>query len=184
MLSQHEELWDSRGQSLPLRPDPEGVWKERGSFRLQMGTSHRRFRKHPRVMFVLAMRELQGLDMRPDTRAAEMWVWIMWIVYSMGFAALIYGTILKDFFGPWNWPAIGITFVAMALIYVVWQWWSWRRSDAKYDELCAVLDTNPPHCAACWYPLGDQVEDDGCVVCPECGGAWMVHSSHGTAAQV
>ncbi len=35
-------------------------------------------------------------------------------------------------------------------------------------------------CRACRFPLeGLPVEDDGCVVCPECGAAWRVGSADG-----
>jgi hypothetical protein len=31
------------------------------------------------------------------------------------------------------------------------------------------------HCGACRYDLdGSMFEDDGCVVCPECGAAWRL----------
>jgi hypothetical protein len=31
------------------------------------------------------------------------------------------------------------------------------------------------HCACCLYPLhGLEQQDDGCTVCPECGGAWRL----------
>lgn len=39
-------------------------------------------------------------------------------------------------------------------------------------------------CAACSYNLvGVTPEPDGCTVCPECGGAWMVHEMDGTSSQ-
>jgi len=49
-----------------------------------------------------------------------------------------------------------------------------RRIDAwrnKRDR--ARLQSLPPCCLACGYELtGIGEADDGCTVCPECGGAW------------
>lgn len=120
------------------------------------------------------MRELQNLEMRPASRVGVVWVCVMLTAYALAFTTLIYGTFLMSIFGAWNWFAIAITFVGIWLITIGEQWLRWTRNDGKYDEICRVLETHPAYCAGCWYPLGDQTELDGCVICPECGAAWMV----------
>lgn len=38
----------------------------------------------------------------------------------------------------------------------------------------AEVISSARRCASCGYPLGAAAEEDGCVVCPECGAAWRV----------
>jgi len=129
------------------------------------------------------MREMQGLEFRPDTRSGVLWAWVMQTVYALAITAMVYGTFLIGFFGAWNWIAIAMTFAGLWLIMFLVQVWVWRRSDRKNDELCAVIYEHPAYCAACWYPLEGRVEHDGCTVCPECGGAWLVGEMSGTSTQ-
>jgi hypothetical protein len=60
--------------------------------------------------------------------------------------------------------AWGLLGMAM-LVWVMLPWNANRRVAAWRVRLS--------HCGACAYPLkGLESESDGCVVCPECGGAW------------
>lgn len=39
-------------------------------------------------------------------------------------------------------------------------------------------------CPGCRYDLYSvAIADDGCTICPECGGAWRVHGMDGTSSQ-
>jgi hypothetical protein len=50
---------------------------------------------------------------------------------------------------------------------------AWKRWAAEVAAL--------GHCPSCAYGLFDlPVDADGCVVCPECGGAWRWSNSHAT----
>lgn len=129
------------------------------------------------------MRELQELELRPDTRGGVLWGWVMQSVYALATTAMIYSTFLVGYYGAWNWVAIAITFILLWLFFTVAQVWTWRRSDTKYEQLCSEIDRHPAYCAGCWYPLEGRVEEDGCTVCPECGGAWMVQKMDGTSSQ-
>ncbi|MAY75502.1 MAG: hypothetical protein CMJ31_12470 [Phycisphaerae bacterium] len=55
-----------------------------------------------------------------------------------------------------------------------------RRYDllgARRRERAGLLDGG--RCGFCRYELSGPQEDDGCVVCTECGGAWQVPRSAG-----
>lgn len=52
--------------------------------------------------------------------------------------------------------------------------WAVRSGIAR--EVAAAY-ARAGHCGSCTYPLGDHAEEDGCRVCPECGGAWKAAGS-------
>lgn len=180
------ERWmlDSCGEDVQLRPDPEGEWRHRRSFQLDWGQRAKLTMKNPRVAFVLALRELNTLEFRPDSRRDVLLMLTWHVILGVVCGAMLYAMILRDFFGDWNWVAITITLLCSVIGFLVVLWWTWRKGDRRYRELCAVLRQTPPHCGGCWYPLGEWMEEDGCTVCPECGAAWRIHEVVGTAAQV
>jgi hypothetical protein len=69
--------------------------------------------------------------------------------------------------------ALGVYFVAFCLLLMVYAryvpliaWPLWR--EALLGEQC---------CPGCGYRLAElPPDDDGCRVCPECGGAWRLHA--------
>ena len=165
-------IYDSRGQRIPLRPDPEGIWHHQQSFRLNITTGHRLIKKHPRIAVVLAMREVPALYFRPDTRKD----WGRAYVYQIGNAALlsaiIYGLLLKDFFGTRNWAAMLISFAILLVIHMLSAQYNWRKADRRMAEMIQLFTDHPLYCAGCWYPLVKQLSSEGVVICPECGAAW------------
>jgi len=167
-------IYDSRGQRVPLRHDPEGVWHHQKSFRPNFTTGNRLIKKHPRIAVVMAMRELTELDFRPQSRGGWFWACVCLIGLSMVYSAMIYGLFLKVFFSTTNWVAILVTFAVVSVIQTLSTWHGWGKADRRLEEIYAIIKAHPSHCAACWYPLGDIYDSDGCVVCPECGGAWSL----------
>lgn len=172
MTSNEKWMFDSRWQEIPLRPDPEGVWRHRQSFRLNFTKGERLVKKYPRIAIVLAMREIPNLDFRPDSLKSRVLAYFGLSCFSAMYTALVYGVFLKDFFGAWNWTAIFATFVVIFSGHLISTWHSWRRDRRRWDEICRLLQVQNLYCAGCWYPLEHRYESDGCIICPECGAAW------------
>ena len=167
-------VYDCRGQKIPLRPDPEGVWRHQKSFRLNIASGDRLIKKHPRVAAVLAMREVQKLYIRPDSRKERVRAHLTQAGIAVVSTGFVYGLILSDFFGANNWIAILITLGVMVGLHLGSNWHAWRKADRRLVEITELIRAHPIHCAACWYPLESLFEVGVCVVCPECGAAWML----------
>ena len=59
-----------------------------------------------------------------------------------------------------------------------------RREINRLSTELELLRQTDQTCLVCGYALeGLLAESDGCVVCPECGGAWSLGMHDGTAAQ-
>jgi len=169
-------IFDSRGQKLPLRPDPEGVWHHQSSFRINITTGSRLIKKHPRVAVVLAMRELPGLEFRPDSSKERRNAYIIQTIMGIAVGAAWYFLLLKDWLGPRNWIAITITLLVTIAACLISLGQRWRKADRRREEISTLLASHPIYCPACWYPLEHRYEPDGCIICPECGGAWELEN--------
>jgi hypothetical protein len=165
-------MFDSRGQQIPLRSDPEGVWHHQQSFRLNFTTGDRLIKKHPRIAVVMAMREYPRLYFRPNSNRGRVYAHFREFGMAVLLTAIIYGFIFSGFFGARNWIAITITFLILLGVHVVSDLYNWRKADRRSGEIRRLLSEHPFFCAGCWYPLDVQIESDGCVICPECGAAW------------
>ena len=84
--------------------------------------------------------------------------------------------------------ALALPFTLGLLVHTRWFWlwgvllslltffvvlWLIPRLERLYERAHVHAATSLGRCAWCFYPL-DEIPhgDDGCVVCPECGGAW------------
>ncbi len=67
---------------------------------------------------------------------------------------------------PWTaWFFAGAAFIPIARLIGSW----WDHVGPRFTQQIIVAG----HCASCGFALAGLVtEDDGCVVCPECGAAW------------
>jgi len=173
-MSNQSEKWisDSRGQKIPLRPDPEGVWHHQRSFRINLTTGKRLIKKHPRVAVVLAMRELPGLDFRPESSKERRNAYIIQVFMGIAVGAAWYYLLIVGFFGPSNWLAVTITIFLTIAAHLISLGQRWRKADRRWTEINNLLSSHPIHCPGCWYPLERIYEPDGCIICPECGAAW------------
>ena len=100
-----------------------------------------------------------------------------WVALGGG----VVGWILWQFLlSPITKPAVGdmidlLIQVCFAIVVAMLCWyillgWIRRGSFTRIAEIYL----SQGHCAACGYLLDDlTVEADGCVVCPECNGAWL-----------
>lgn len=84
--------------------------------------------------------------------------------------------------------ALVLPFVLGLLVHPRWFWlwgvllslltffvvlWLIPRLERLYERAHVNAATSICRCAWCFYPLQEiPPEGDGCVVCPECGGAW------------
>ncbi len=173
-MSDPSDRWihDSRGQKLPLRPDPEGIWHPQRSFRINITTGDRLIKKHPRVAVVLAMRELPGLEFRPELFKERRNAYIVQIIMGIAVGAAWYYLLLGSYFGLRNGLAIAITIFVTIAACLISLGQRWRRANRRLEEINTLLSEHPIHCPACWYPIERRYEPDGCIICPECGGAW------------
>ncbi len=83
-----------------------------------------------------------------------------------------------------NWPMAlnGMMTVVMGVIF----WLTWRRTFVVGSR-AAVKEALLSHsrCASCGYKLdGLREENDGCLVCTECGAAWKLSSIHSSNIDV
>ena len=174
--------YDDRGQQIPLRADPERVWKRRRSFALDRGRGLKKWKHDPRVMFVLALRDLSELELKPNT-TREVWFVVAWqVFYSLITGALLYGIALREFFGDWNWLAITLTLLVCVISMQILLLLTWWRSKTSYQQIVCLIRGLSPFCGGCWYPIGEQVDEDGCTVCPECGAAWQLQDFESEAS--
>ena len=183
MLNKNKKwITDSRKESILLRADPEGVWRNQQSFRLNLRSGSHLIKKHPRIAIVLAMRQLPNLKTRPGTRSEFLFTYFYIALYTFLLAAIFYGFILYEMFGVRSWIVMGIC-VVVSFVYVYMDnEYQWKRADRYQEMLIGLLKNNPLHCAGCWYPLDPDVVDvDECVVCPECGAAWLIPSKWNSA---
>jgi ssDNA-binding Zn-finger/Zn-ribbon topoisomerase 1 len=90
------------------------------------------------------------------------------------FSALLY--FARHWFwpgAPWYWPPL-IGFAVMPLVL--------RRAQCEHRRWRAPFFVSIGRCPSCGYELSQlPIEADGCVVCPECGGAWRRSSPPGGA---
>lgn len=169
-------ILDDRGQEVALREDPEGVHKP-VDLRMRSRKRLKQNQTDPRICSVLYRRALAS-DV-PEPRSA---LWRFFNLLAIVFVlVMISGSFAGTVFGDTSkfqvLPTIYILLILLATGYLVrliinlivtpWQ----RR---KAHQMMQDLKELPAQCAGCWYPLADQTEEDGCTVCPECGGAWRV----------
>lgn len=97
------------------------------------------------------------------------------------FAMMIGGSLLSIVAGVFSVgtsafdPLIGVVMV-MQVAFIGMAVWIWRRGVA-FSSKEALVDGYLAcgRCPSCAYKIGHGLaEADGCVVCPECGGAWRV----------
>lgn len=89
--------------------------------------------------------------------------WSIWTIIFLPFTSLK-GSLLGNFLIP--------TIASIVVSSIIWfASLTWVRQ-RKFPKIAAV-HLEHGKCAGCGYELKDlQVEDDGCVVCPECNAAW------------
>tara|TARA_A100000171_G_scaffold52340_1_gene70243 strand:- start:785 stop:1249 length:465 start_codon:yes stop_codon:yes gene_type:complete len=140
----------------------------------------------PRICSVLYRRALAQEVLEPKSfsrrtldRAA---IALVFVAVSGSFSGMIFGASRKFQLLP----TIYTMLILLGLAFLLFQIYNWiatpfqRRRTRRMKEALREL---PAYCAGCWYPLGDQTEHDGCTVCPECGGAWLVGEMSGTSTQ-
>jgi hypothetical protein len=89
--------------------------------------------------------------------------WAMWTAVFLPFTSLS-GSLLGSFLIPMSSAIIVSTIVWFGTL-------TWVRQ-RKFLKI-AGIHLRHGQCAACGYPLRDlPVEDDRCIVCPECNAAW------------
>ncbi len=85
---------------------------------------------------------------------------------------------------PGSWPfavTLGVIFVGSALSFAFFVVGVWFTNRDFYEKAARRMD-HGPNCSSCWYDLSGQTpEDDGCVVCPECGAAWRMGAGSGVS---
>lgn len=76
--------------------------------------------------------------------------------------------------GLFLWLAlIGTGLVAVTVMLAIG---SWIANREVYERVARSM-RHGSNCPQCWYDLaGHGHEQDGCVVCPECGAAWRLGS--------
>lgn len=90
-------------------------------------------------------------------------------------AASIALALLYNLLAPSAWPRflVGV-FVAVPISVgsVIFLHWQVRKVQRNPEYIEAMIGVR--RCPACVYSLqGLDAEPDGCIVCPECGGAWQ-----------
>ncbi|MFG0244590.1 MAG: hypothetical protein ACF8MF_00880 [Phycisphaerales bacterium JB052] len=168
---------DDRGQKVALREDPEGIHKP---VDLRM-RSHKRLKQYqtdPRICSVLYRRALAS-DVHEPRSALWRFFNLLAIVFVL---VMISGSLAGTVFGDTSkfqvLPTIYTLLILLAtgyMVRLVVNLIETPRQRRKAHQMMQKLKELPPHCAGCWYPLADQADEDGCAVCPECGGAWRVH---------
>ena len=118
-------------------------------------------------------RKAYGKAVFPDDMKLKGLLWVS--LYLLGicvFAALV--AVLFVNFKPASWPSYltaVIVALPVALVAGIVGRKKLNRSIHNPAYIDAALSIN--RCPACVYSLsGQQAEPDGCIVCPECGGAW------------
>lgn len=102
------------------------------------------------------------------------WIHLGCMVVLEGFVVYlaawgIHRNSVSKFAGPYDWiyPAIMIP-LAVLVVASVWVGMRWKHAASLATEYIRA-----GICGSCGYALsGLTPGDDGCVVCPECGGAW------------
>ena len=94
--------------------------------------------------------------------------------YSAFWGVLLVVFLRKSLVFSRDWPwmiAATIALLVVEDLQTIFQRWSVARARVQLSRYLA-------HCAGCWYPLsGVPQQEDGCVVCPECGAAWRVQAA-------
>lgn len=142
----------------------------------------RSLRRHARVkprISRTAKRQIWRAHVDSSLAWRGLWRWV--VVVALGLAVGSIAVDRLDYHGPawwidfrhWDWfgvVRVGVMLAAWgAVCLMMWSIfslgaWFWR-------DLCV----RARQCAACGYPIGDlPPADDGCTVCPECGGAWRL----------
>lgn len=120
--------------------------------------------------------KLPHIGMQPGKRgwqAGVHWTFLVFMSLYIG----VWGGLL------WLLSGIGVhdwvLYICLPVAYIVAylspvpRWW-WRCVGAHYVN--RVIKSG--HCPACGFLLnGLKAEDDGCLVCPECGAAWRKPAS-------
>lgn len=89
--------------------------------------------------------------------------WAMWTVLFLPFTTLK-GSLVGNFLIP-----MVASVVVSTLIWFTSLTWVRQRKFSKIADIHLVHG----RCAGCGYELRDlPIEDDGCIVCPECNAAW------------
>ncbi|MFK7758772.1 MAG: hypothetical protein AB8C13_02365 [Phycisphaerales bacterium] len=95
-------------------------------------------------------------------------------LYTIGLQIffLVLGTDMRDFVFTPSWFMINaFLFVGFGVpVGLVIRLVGWNSAEHAKRAVLSI-----GYCPSCTYRLFDlQTEDDGCVVCPECSGAWKV----------
>lgn len=93
----------------------------------------------------------------------------------MAGALLLALATLTAFWGPsaGRWELVGVVAVGIALVAVQYARRSERVSENATPNDVSRAMLKAERCPCCVYMLsGVPTQPDGCIVCPECGGAW------------